>query len=154
MQIRPHRRSGFTLLELILALVVLTTVAVVAIALHFGRPEVSLVRAAKLFAADLRTLQSRAICEGRPAAVRIDPRGLGWTPLPPDDDLPPRLLGSDAIFEGVRLDPACLPQDGVLRFDSHGTPDETLHLRLGLRDHNATIVVEVDRERALVSDPR
>lgn len=149
---RPHSRSGFTLLELILALVVLTTVAVVAIAMHFDRPEVSLARASRLLSADLRTLQSRAICENRPAAVRFDKDGRGWTPLPPDDDLPPRLLGADAIFEDVRLAPACLPSDGVLVFDARGTPDEGLSLRLGLHDHAATVVV--DRDRALVDEPR
>lgn len=149
---RPHRRAGFTLLELALSLVVLTAVAVVAIALHFDRPEVSLARASKLLSGDLRTLQSRAICEGRTAAVRFDADGLGWIPLPPDQDLPPRPLGTDAIFEGVRLDPASLPADSVLSFDAHGTPDEALSLRLGLRDHTASIVV--DRERALVAGPR
>jgi prepilin-type N-terminal cleavage/methylation domain-containing protein len=151
-KVQSSYRSGFTLLELALALVVLTIVALVAIALHFDRPEISLERAARLLAADLRLAQTRAIVDARESSVAFDPQGFGWTPQEPDGDLPPRRLDSDAIFEGVRLAPGSLPAQGLLAFDARGTPSADVALQLEFDGH--TLVVIVNRARAVVLDPR
>lgn len=143
---------GFTLLELLLALVALTLVAAVAISLHFGRPEVSLSSAAELLADDLRLLQSRAISHGRPATLTFTADGRGWSALAPDDALPTRRLDSDAVFEGVRFEPGSVPRAGLLRFDARGVPEQDAALVLRHRDH--ALVVEVDRRLGLVQGPR
>lgn len=156
MEQHPHERHaakrGFTLLELLLALVATTLVAALAISFHFGRPEVSLSSAAELLADDLRLLQSRAISQGRPATLSFAQDGRGWVALPPDDALPARRLDSDAVFEGVRFEEASVPGGGLLRFDARGVPDRDAALVLRQRDH--ALVVEVDRRLGLVQGPR
>ncbi len=147
-----HAGRGFTLLELLLALVATTLVAALAISLHFGRPEVSLSSAADLLADDLRLLQSRAISQGRPATLSFAPDGRGWIALAPDDALPVRRLDSDAVFEGVRFDATSVPDAGLVRFDARGVPDQDAALVLRHKDH--TLVVEVDRRLGLVQGPR
>jgi prepilin-type N-terminal cleavage/methylation domain-containing protein len=145
-------QRAFTLLELMLALALLTIVAVMAISLHFDRPQVSLPRAAQLLADDMRLLQSRAISQGRSAAVSFAEDGRGWTTLAPDDGIPPRRLDSDAVFEGVRFEAASLPAGRLLRFDARGMPDQDATLVLRHAGH--ALVVEVDQDQGLVQGPR
>ena len=73
----PHR-SGFTILELLIALAVIVVVATIAIPAWFGRVDVTLNNAIKLLAQDLRDAQDRAAYGRREVVVDFSDDGDGY----------------------------------------------------------------------------
>ena len=71
---RPRRR-GFTIPELMIAVVAIAVVAGIAIPMHFGRSEVTLENAAILLARDLRAAQNNAAYMGRTMTISFDEEG-------------------------------------------------------------------------------
>ncbi|MBK7878880.1 MAG: hypothetical protein IPJ77_24740 [Planctomycetes bacterium] len=75
---REARRSGFSLLELLLVLVGITVLAAVSIWAFFARAEVTLENAARLLVEDLHLAQSRALFLRAPVEFRFDADGFGY----------------------------------------------------------------------------
>lgn len=103
---------GFTVLELAVALALITLVAVLAIPAFYGRPEVTLDRAALLLARDLRIAQNEAVRWSGDVHFDFLPDGEGYAPRFADGRPVPNPVGSgpmeriyerDAVFEGVRI---------------------------------------------------
>jgi prepilin-type N-terminal cleavage/methylation domain-containing protein len=123
-------RAGFTLLELLLALLAITVVAALAIPAWFERHEVSLENAAQMLARDLRSTQNQAAWSNTPQAVVFPPDGSGWrivrwdplvpAPIEEAEAVLVRDLGADAVFEGVRVDDVELGATRAARYDHQG----------------------------------
>lgn len=123
-------RRGFTILELALALALISLVAVLAIPAFYSRPEVTLDRAAQLLARDLRLAQHEAIRLNRDVIFEFHLDGRGYAPRFEDGTPLPNPVGRgsferrysrDAVFEGVhigRLQLAGEPRS--IRFDPLG----------------------------------
>jgi len=77
------RRAGFTIPELLVALVAIAIVAGIAIPMHFARAEVTLENAGVLLARDLRAAQNGAAYHGRSLRVDFDDDGGGYRVLDP-----------------------------------------------------------------------
>lgn len=143
-------RRGFTILELAIALALITLTAALAIPAFYSQPEVTLDNATRLLLRDLRAAQNRAArlqCEVR-FEVFDDGRGYravlpdGRTLRDPAHDGPfVRDYARDGVFEGVRIERADLGPDEAIRFGPFGFSDEggVLELRYG----DATTQVEV-----------
>jgi len=155
----PHR-SGFTILELLIALAVIVVVATVAIPAWFGRVDVTLNNAIKLLAQDLRDAQDRAAYGRREVVVDFSENGDGYVvqdlegkPLPAPIGGGPfvRVYSRDAVFRGVTVDSVELGSDGVVRFDDRGFAMNegsiTLAYKSGtrrLRIHSYTGLIEIE----------
>src|SRR5690606_25726658 len=77
---QQHPRRGFTVLELAVALALITLVAVLAIPAFYGRPEVTLDRAALLLARDLRIAQNEAVRWSGDVHFDFLAEGQGYAP--------------------------------------------------------------------------
>jgi Tfp pilus assembly protein FimT len=126
---RGFRRwqEGLSLLDFMLALAGVMVVSVLAIPGFFGRPEITLDRAALLLASDLRFAQNEAALSQRPTEVWFDPLGDGYELLYEGGELVDNPVGGgplvrrysrDAIFRGVRV--TVEEQPGKVRFDASG----------------------------------
>ena len=134
-----HRpRRGFTILELAIALALISLAAALAIPAFYGRPEVSLDRAALLLARDLRTAQNHAVQAGCDVHFHLRSDGNGYAawyesgaPLPNPAGGGPlaRAYDRDAVFEGVR----------ITRVQLDGHPREVRFDRLGFAHGGGTI---------------
>lgn len=109
---RSPLRAGFTLLELLIALIVIGVVASIAIPAFFERSEVTLDSACRLLAEDLRAAQNRAAFLQTEVRIQFDAEGDGYTvvddqgrvlasPSGPGDFV--RRYSKDAVFEGVTV---------------------------------------------------
>ncbi|TAJ07497.1 MAG: prepilin-type N-terminal cleavage/methylation domain-containing protein [Planctomycetota bacterium] len=124
------RRAGFSLLELLIALLAIALVAALAIPAWFSRHEVSLESAVQLLARDVRGTQNQAAWLDHPLAITFQPDGSGWrvvrfdpvvpAPLDQGEMVSERVLSADAVFEGVRIDKVELGPERALRFDRFG----------------------------------
>ncbi len=122
-----RRRSGVSLLVVLVSLCLVAIVAVLAIPRYFGRHEVTLDNACRLLTRDLRSLQNRAALEKIPARLVFD--ADGWQALDPSDQ-PIEGLGeghaivrrfsSDGVFEGVTLRTIEVGADSALKVDARG----------------------------------
>lgn len=119
----PSLRRGFTLLELILVLVLISITAGVSISAYFERSEITLENACVLLAKEMRSAQNRAAYLQQPILFSFDTdsdqyhvaragRGTG-------DDVYVRAYGRDAVFRGVDIVDSTF-DDGVLLFDKSG----------------------------------
>lgn len=121
-------RAGFTLLELLMALVVISVVASFAIPAWFERGVVTLDNAARLMAQDLRDAQNRAAFQGREIRVVFDEGGYRVIDTAGDPLIAPigsgpfqRSYPDDATFEGVVIERIEFGSDRTLHYDSSGT---------------------------------
>jgi Tfp pilus assembly protein FimT len=147
--VRPRDSRGFTILELLLALLAITLVATCSIWAYFSRAEVTLVHAAGLLVEDLRLAQARAACLHIPVEVVFHADTNGYHVAGPDSDgLPtehhPRDYPSDAVFEGVHIVSKVLPDRGRLEFDAHGRLARDAAITLGFRGETRTILARTD----------
>ncbi len=122
-------RGGFTIVELLVALILVALTATVAISAFFSRTEITLDNAARLLAEDLRSAQSRATALRCEVVFRFAADGSGYESFDNDQRTKPHTNGPDgmrrdferdAVFEGVRISAVQL-----------GGPDHVLFLRDG-----------------------
>jgi prepilin-type N-terminal cleavage/methylation domain-containing protein len=122
-------QAGFTLLELILALLTVAVSAAIAIPVHFGRPEVTLENACVLLAHDLRAAQNRAAYLDQPTRFVFLPDGSGYrvTDLqgkvirnPRDDWSFERIWLADGVFRGVLASEIDLGEETAIVYDGNG----------------------------------
>lgn len=132
-------RAGFTIPELLLAVVAIAIVAGIAIPMHFGRADVTLENACILLAEDLRAAQNTAAYRGQAMSVVFDEDGGGYRVVDehgsvvqhPRTDLPfIRRYDRDGVFEGVHVRLVDLGDDRTLVYDSRGFALEAGRLSL------------------------
>jgi type II secretion system protein H len=158
------RARGFSILELLVALALLTVVATLSIWAFFSRGEVTLENAAKLLADDLQIAQSRAVYMKTAVEVRFDDDGLGYRLSDasgrksgiPALDLEGRRYDADAVFEGVRVQEIhgariSMPERSVV-FDARGSIDHTMWITLAYRGETRTIELDARTGACVVAD--
>ncbi len=147
----PHRHSGFTILELILALLLVSIIATLAIPMYFKNDEVTLENAAVLLARDLRATQNRSAYMGRAARVEFLEDGDGYQVLDADGNLTRnprtdqpfvRRYSSDGVFEGVRIVEIEVGDDLFLDYGSKGYATEEARLVLAFHGEVRVLLVE------------
>jgi prepilin-type N-terminal cleavage/methylation domain-containing protein len=145
------RKAGFTLLELLVVLVLISTVAAVAIPAYFARSEVTLENAAILFAKDLRAAQNRSAFVGEETMVELFEDGDGYRVLDalgspvdnPRNELPfERRYSIDAVFRGVTIAAAKTPEDRRLRFSARGEPNGPFEVILRFGGDERTVCMD------------
>jgi len=157
---QPHRRSGFTLLHLVLLLGILTVAAAVAIPRFFGREIVTLENGAVLLARDLRAAQNRAAFSHETLFFRFFEDGDGYEVVTKSGDpiLDPRTgrlfvrrYSMDGVFEGLRIDSVEAGEDQTLVLTASGEISDELLVHLSfmgservLRAARPTGLVEIE----------
>lgn len=155
---RTRDSRGFTILELILALVVVSLAATFSIWAYFSRAEVTLVHAAGLLVDDLRLAQTRSACLHAPVEVIFHSDQGGYHVVAPDNEgLPneshPRSYAADAVFEGVRILARRLPDADRLVFDGHGRLKQDASITLTFRGETRTVLARTDGTVILADRP-
>lgn len=136
------KERGFTILELVIALAVVSIVAAVAVPAYFERSEVTLENASILLAADLRAAQNRAAYMGEPCVFVFDPEQNAYEVLdefgtllrnPGTREPFVRGYALDGVFQGVHIEEARFGDDAELTFDRRGMPEEDGFVVLSFR---------------------
>lgn len=144
----PTGRGGFTLLELLITLIVVSALAAVAIPVFFLQPEVTLENASVLLAHDLRTAQNRSAYLGEPSRFEFFSDGDGYRVVGPKGQVVEnpttglpfvRRYSEDAIFRGVRVIEASCEGDSVLDYSQGGQALEAAHIVLSFRGETRTL---------------
>lgn len=144
-------QRGFTILELLLALLLLSVVAAVSIPAWFERGEVTLEKACVLLANDLRSAQNRAAYLGEPTFFQFDPERDGYEVRDEFGDLlrnpatgEPflRRYPRDGVFEGVDLREVRFGPDRMIVYDQHGLATEGGHVTLTFQGDSRTLFVD------------
>jgi prepilin-type N-terminal cleavage/methylation domain-containing protein len=159
----PRRGAlrGFTILELLIVLALVTVTAAVSIWAYFSRPEVTLDNAALLLARDLRIAQTRALLFRRPVSLVFSPDGEGYRIVDetgsagfsrPAFERVERRYARDAIFQGVRILPLGLAAAGRVVFPGDGSEPPTGRLTLSYGDETRSLEIESGTGRVLVTD--
>jgi prepilin-type N-terminal cleavage/methylation domain-containing protein len=121
--------AGFTLPELVVALVLISVAASLAIPNFFGRADVTLDSAVRLLAKDIREAQNRAAFESRDVRIVFPSDGSGYQVIDPSGEPLVAPIGSgpfvrtyarDAVFRGVSVDAVRLGGDRTITFDNRG----------------------------------
>lgn len=142
---------GFTVLQLLAVLLVLSLGAATTVRWYFSRAEVTLENAAILLARDLRAAQHRSIFLDQPGHFVFLPDGSGYTVTDPDgavahnlqtDEPFTRIYAEDGVFIGVRVLDALAGSDRTLAIDRRGVPLEDLTVTLEFGDSQRTIVMD------------
>jgi prepilin-type N-terminal cleavage/methylation domain-containing protein len=146
-----NERSGFTVFELLLAILVISMLAAVTVPAYFSQPEVSLENASILLANDLRTAQNQAAFDGRAARFRFLSDGDGYVVVdtagkqlenPATGRIFERRYSSDGVFLGVAIQRAEVGPDRILHIDEHGRPLESAHITLTFCGDSRDVLVE------------
>ena len=144
-------RGGFTILELMLALALISVVAAVAIPAYFGRGHVTLENATILLARDLRAAQNRCAYLGVRADVEFFVDGDGYRVVGPkgepirnprNDGTFVRRYSSDAVFEGVVIVHTSVGPDNKLSYDERGFAREAAAITLVFGGDTRTLRVD------------
>ena len=155
--------QGFTLLELLIVLILITIIAAISTWAYFTRPEVTLDNAIRILARDLRIAQSRAILLRHPVSLVFEEDGDGYrivdrTEGPVSDRAEAgrveRRYSRDAIFEGVRILPVGLAAQGEILFPSDGREPPPGRIMLSYRDETRILEIENGTGRILLTDSK
>lgn len=143
-------RGGFSLLELLVVLALVTGLATFSVWAFFSRGEVTLDNAAELLVEDLHLAQSRALYLRTPVSVHFDDDGHGYgvsdgsgekTGIEALDVLG-RRYDTDAVFDGVSVVDVRGPAGRNVRFDAKGHVAGTTWITLGYRGESRTVRLE------------
>lgn len=144
-------RKGFTILELLIALVVLSSIAAMAIPAFFEEPSVTLENASVLLARDLRAAQNRSAYMAEPCRFVFRRDGDGYVTtdrkgaviLNPRSRQPfSRRYSSDGVFRGVVVTNVRAGRDWTLIYDDRGRPIESATITLTYEDDVRVLLVE------------
>ncbi len=153
-------RTGFTLLELLLALVVIAFVASFSISSFFDQGNVTLHNALRLLADDIRLMQNRATYLQIPVEIVFDPQGDGYHAVDmaqPEAHkarsfpLVSRRYSSDGVFEGVHVIRIDLGGTDRIHFNDRGLVREGGTVLIAYRQETRTL--QLDAGRGLTSLP-
>lgn len=148
---RTPRLRGFTLLELLLVLLVLSLCAATTVRCYFSDSAVTLENAAILLARDLRAAQHRSIFLSESGRFQFLPEGQGYAvtdsvgtlAINPATELPfVRVWGEDGVFDGVHATNVVAGDDRVLEIDKRGLPLEDLAVTLTFGDDERTLLLD------------
>lgn len=151
---RSPSSRGFTIVELLLVLLVLSLCAATCVRWYFSYSEVTLENAAILLARDLRAAQHRSIFLGEPSRFLFLPDGAGYavtdslgalTHNPQTDEPFVRSYPDDGVFVGVRVLAVEAGADKTLDIDRRGMLLEDLSVTLGFGDDRRTVVLDHKR---------
>jgi prepilin-type N-terminal cleavage/methylation domain-containing protein len=133
------RRSGFTILELLVTLLVVSVVAAVTIPAFFRQPVVTLENAAVLLARDFRAAQNRSAYLAVECRFQFTDDGQGYRVTGSDGDvvenpataLPfTRRYSEDGVFDGVEVVAVECGGDRTLVYDILGRATESIRVTL------------------------
>jgi type II secretory pathway pseudopilin PulG len=150
---RSPSSRGFTVVELLGVLLVLSLCAATCVRWYFAHSDVTLENAAILLARDLRAAQHRSIFLGEPSRFVFLPDGAGYavtdalgalTHNPTTDEPFVRSYPDDGVFVGVRVLTFDVGADHTLDIDGRGLPLEDLSVTLGFEGEERT--VQLDHE--------
>ncbi|MEQ1891522.1 MAG: prepilin-type N-terminal cleavage/methylation domain-containing protein [Planctomycetota bacterium] len=148
---RSPSRDGFTLLELLAVLLVMSLAAAFTVKHYFAQTDVTLENAAILLARDLRAAQHRSLLLNEPSLVLFLPDGAGYVvtdkqgnvALNPMTDEPfVRSYPDDGVFDGVKVLAAASGDDRTLEIDKRGMPSEGLEVTLGFEGDERVLILE------------
>jgi prepilin-type N-terminal cleavage/methylation domain-containing protein len=148
---RSPSLRGFTLLELLLVLLVLSLCAATTVRWYFSHADVTLENAAVLLARDLRAAQHRSIFLGEPSRFTFPSDGSGYTVLdaagepahnPQTDEPFLRIYSDDGVFAGVSVVEVDAGGDRTLEIDGRGLPLDDLAVTLGYHDERRTLLLD------------
>ena len=157
---RRARAPGFTILEFLVVVTLVTLTAAFSIWAYFARPEVTLDNAAQLLVRDLRVAQSRADLLHSPVSVVFRENGDGYKIVDGLEnvarprDLPERierLYSRDAVFEGVSILPLGLAARGRILYPGDGSPPEAGRITLSYGRATRLVGIETETGRVHVS---
>jgi len=143
-------RRGFTILELVIVLAVVSALAAFSIPLYFDRGCVTLENACILLAKDLRSAQNRAAFLTDPSRLEFLSDGDGYRVMDgaghlvdnPRTELPfVRHYSFDGVFEGVRVVEVAVGPDFAIRFDEHGVLENGGSVTLAFGEERRTILI-------------
>jgi prepilin-type N-terminal cleavage/methylation domain-containing protein len=157
---RGRRRNdrGFTILELLVALALISLVAGLAVPAFFERDGVTLDNACEILMKDLRLAQNRAAFRRTEIRVEFSHDGDGYRILDPGGQPIQhpyafgdfgRRFSADAVFEGVRLIDVDCGGDDALVWMPDGTVDGAATIVVAFGNHSR--VVHVSEERGEIS---
>ena len=155
MSSRAASRRGFTVLELLVTVVLLSLVAATSVRCYFAQANVTLENAAILLAYDLRAVQHRSTYTGETSHLRFSEEGdsyhvedsTGKMVMNPQTSDPfERIYSKDGVFRGVRITKVDAGGDRTLDYDTHGWPVEDLEVTLSY--NGSTRVVQFERRTA------
>lgn len=142
--------GGFTIVELLLVLVLLSMTASIGIPAYFSRPSVTLDNAAKLLAKDLREVQNRAARYEEQLEIRFFGDGTGYaaTDRTGEPLISPYGVGdfrryypADAVFRGVTIKEVHAGDDRAISFSAEGRPMESGKLVIEFRGESRTVKI-------------
>lgn len=148
---RSPSLRGFTLLELLIVLLVISLCAATTVRWYFSHADVTLENAAILLARDLRAAQHRSIFLDEPSRFVFLSEGAGYTVLdaagdpahnPQTDELFLRVYSDDGVFTGVSVLEADAGGDRTLEIDGRGIPREDLTVTLAYHDERRTLLLD------------
>jgi prepilin-type N-terminal cleavage/methylation domain-containing protein len=145
------RRPGFTILELLLALLVISIVAAITIPAYFSQPSITLENASVLMAHDLRTAQNRSAYLAEPCRFQFLDEGEGYrvvdetgvlieNPATLEDFI--RIYPEDGVFRGVKVLEVEAGGDRTIAYDESGRATEKARVTLEFEGEVRVLLVE------------
>ena len=155
---RCKSSRGFTIVELLIVLLLLSLCAATSVRWYFSNSDVTLENAAILLARDLRAAQHRSIFLGEPSRFHFTDDGSGYAVLDPrgalahnpqTDESFVRSYPDDGVFAGVRVVEVSAGNDRTLEIDGRGLPLEDMRVTLAFGDDRRT--VRLDRKSGVIT---
>lgn len=150
---RSSRADGFTILELVAVLVMVTLVSTLAIRAWFGRSDVTLQNAAELLASDLREVQAISTLRHAPHEMVFNADGSGYFAREMgqvEEAAHERHYPRDAVFEDVQVTLVRVAKGEHLVFDALGRPASDAAITVSHRGVARTVLVDAARGRVSV----